>query len=82
MEPLLFKGAHSVPHALSPSAEAVIGKDPGSDPLANLSLPERQEAAEIFPGNIDTGGSHFWSLFYHEDTGADKHHFRILPLTY
>ena len=48
------------------------------------SLPERQEATGVHPGDIDTGlmSAIFRSLFYHEDTAAGNHHFGILPLAY
>ena len=44
------------------------------------SFPKRQEATRNPPGDIDTGGSHLGNSFYHEDTGAAKHHFGVLPL--
>lgn len=40
------------------------------------SLLERQEKT----GDKDAGGSHFWDLIPHEDTGTDKQQFRTLSL--
>ena len=46
-------------HVLSPNAEAVIGKKPGSDPLADLGDPARGTGGNWdSPGDEDTGGSH------------------------
>ena len=36
---LLLKDTHKISHTLSPSTEAVIWKEPGSDPLADLREP-------------------------------------------
>ena len=49
--------ASQISQALSPKAEAVIFKKPGSEPLADLSLPERQETTGKPPGNKRTRGS-------------------------
>lgn len=39
------------------------------------------EAAEAYPGDVDTGGSHLGTLFY-VDTSVSKHHFGILSPAY
>ena len=79
----LLKDAHKISHVLGPRAEAVIWKEPGSDPLANLrELPKRHEATGAQPGDTDTGSSQSGSSFYHKDTDADRYHFGILLLAY
>ena len=49
--------ASQISQALSPKAEAVIFKEPGSEPLADLSLLERQETTGNPPGNKSIRGS-------------------------
>lgn len=49
--------AFQISQALSPKAEAASFKKPGSEPLADLSLPERQETTGNPPGNKSTRGS-------------------------
>ena len=51
--------ASQISQALSPKAEAVIFKKPGSEPLADLGLPERQETTGNRPGNKSLEGA-FW----------------------
>ena len=55
---------------------------PWSDPPADLSLSERQEAIGAHLGDTDTGKNHFGELVQHMNTGVGKHHFGILSLAY
>ena len=60
---LHFKRVCKISHALSPSAQAVISKEPGSAHLLILeSLLERQEATGTHPGDTDAGSNHFGEL--------------------
>ena len=57
-------------------AEALIWKEPRSGSPADLKSPmERQQATVAHPGYTDTGTAIYGSLYYHVDTGAEKHHF-------
>ena len=73
-EALLLKEEHDTSHCESQQRGYSSLKEPGSDPLADF-------------GNRDfPWGLKHWqqptygSLFYHKNTGAQKHHFEVLPL--
>ena len=46
------------------------------------SLPEKQWVAEAHSGDIDPGGSHMGSSFYHMDAGGRGSHCGFLPPTH
>ena len=83
VETLLLTVTHKTSHAPSPSTEAIIWKDPGSDLFADLGKPLKEAGGNgDFPEDTDAGGSHLGSSFYHEDNCAGKHHFGALSLAY
>ena len=75
----LLKGAHKISHTPRSSAETVTFKNPGSDPFADLGEASQREDYWVFPwGHRGWQQPFYGSLFYHEDTGARKHHFGVL----
>ena len=70
-----LKGRHKISHNLSPSTEALVLREPGSNPLANIS--ELPGEAGGNSGDKDSSNSHFSvshisRLHYHKDTSVGK----------
>ena len=62
-------------------AEAATGKEPGSDPLADLGEPLVEAGGDWnSPWDIDAAIS--GRSTHQEGAGAGKHHFRVFPVAY
>ena len=78
------KGANRISHSRGPSAETVMEKQPGPDPLADLgraSWTGRRQLG-LTPGTQALSAATCGSPSHHEDAGGGKHRFRMLPPAY
>ena len=79
----ISKSAHKIWHALSPSEEGVIWKEPESDLFADLrELFHCRRQLRLPLGTQMLVGVILGSLFYHEDTGAHNYYFWVFFLAY
>lgn len=70
-----LKGRYKISHTLSPRTEALVLREPGSNPLADIA--ELPGGAGGNSGDKDTSNSHFSvshfsRLHYHKDTSVGK----------
>lgn len=80
---LLLNCAHKISYALRLNIEAVIGKEPGSDLLADLAETPREAADNWSSPCRQTLAATIWGILsYHEDTGAAKRHIGIFSLAH
>ena len=76
------KGTNKISHAPWLRAEAVIWKEPGLDPPANLWDSPGKEATKAHLGDSVTGVGHLGELVLPHGHCANKGHLGILPLVY